>query len=324
MGRKLEIFLGDVYEIGEAVPTLDGTDFLQVSDDESNLEIVPTKSDINYIKGGIGQDVAVQASTNVNCDLSFKMNVAEGIPQWAKFTQAAGHSVRIEGEKVKIEPIPEAEHHAVIHHYTGTKKDSGAFITKGEAIQFSAKIAANAREIPVLSLTGGMGKYAGEEAGTQPEVTKADIEKYTSVFNPSVSLLGNGYKLLSFEMDMANSLHQEIDAEGDHGFGDAEYEDRETTINLSVYAKTDRVNPQTALLTDTVGDLEIEWGKVNRKINIEAKVQVKERTLTEENGFYKWDLVLAVIDDDYKIEADVYTPATTTTTAEPTTTTSTI
>ncbi len=307
MGKELEVVLAKVQADTSTPETeLTATDYQQLHDGENSLEIVPMLNDVKYVRGFLGQDASIPGSINVNASLTYQMNVADTIPQWAAMMEAAGFAVAEDVDAITITPISELLKAATIWAYTGKNAAGASFVTKAGNVAFDVKISGETGKVPTITFSSGKGTLVEPQSTTtKPSVTKADIESKTPAMLPvTVQMNGNAYKLLKMDFEAGNSVQQAIDGEDDYGFGESEIESRSSAINLSVYMKADKVNPMTALMSGQVAQTEIEWGAVGKQILLTAKTQIVECKESEANGYYQWDCKLKIVDNEFSITID--------------------
>ena len=313
MNPKRNIILFDVYGLASSVPTLTAANFTKPNLDGTTIEAVVQKHEGNYVKNALGHSPDITASTNVNVDLSYVMNLGEDVADvdWIKLIQAACIQVEQDIEKFIISPLPgEPAVHAVLHFFEAVS-NVNAFKLIAQRIMFGGvNIVANGNEVPMINFTGGLGTYVSRELTEAITVIDHSYTKHktTPSFRPVFAIgADEAWKCHSMEMNIENSIVQKIDGVVSEGFGNCDITDQNTIVNFSLYLDKAKDHLRDVMkVGDVLEDISIKWtNSAGLGIEIDlGMVQLSECELTHDNNIYSYQCVGKVIDNSWSMVVD--------------------
>lgn len=276
---------------------------------ESKLDIVPTSDPMKTVSGRSSQDASVPGLINADIQLDFAIRSAGAAapPSWANIAQAARLALTEEevGSGTKYILKPSNGHKDVtVWKYGGAHGANKSQLKQAVNCVFDWKISQEVGKKAIISFQNGKGSLLSlPVSGTLPVIVKPELYTPALLAADTISIFGQQYKLIKYEISGNVPVEQYLDGTSFSGYGQSEAVDTEIKWSMTVYAESPTVvDPYTAWLNRTTGDINVVYGKTGEKIshNI-GDAQIEDIKEGKQGNITSWDLTGISIDNNYTL-----------------------
>lgn len=276
---------------------------------ESKLDIVPTSDPMRTVSGRSSQDASVPGLINADIQLDFVIRSAGAavLPHWMKIAQAARlaltETVVDNGTKYILKPS-DIHKDVTVWKYGGAPGANKSQLKQAVNCVFDWKITQEVGKKAIISFQSGKGSILNLPiSGTLPTIVKPELYTPALLSADLISLFGQSYKLIKYEISGSVVVEQRLDGTTFSGYGNTEATDHEIKFAITVYADTPNViDPYTAWRNSTTGDILITYGKTGEKIshNI-GDAQIDDIKESKQGNITSWDMTGISIDNNYTL-----------------------
>ncbi len=276
---------------------------------ESKLDIVPTSDPMKTVSGRSSQDASVPGLINADIQLDFAIRSAGAstIAHWVKIAQAARlgltEDVVVAGTRYILRPSNEHKD-VTVWKYGGAHGANRSQLKQAVNCVFDWKITQEVGKKAIISFQSGKGSILSlPVAGTLPTIVKPELFTPALLAADLISLFGESYKLIKYEISGNVPVEQRLDGTTFSGYGNTEATDIEIKWAMTVYADSPNViDPYTAWRNRTTGDIDITYGKTGEKISHSiGDAQIEDIKESKQGNITSWDMTGISIDNNYTL-----------------------